>query len=91
MDGKSLYKQLKSQFYRKNKTAFLFAVLSSFLTGFISLGISWGIKALTDVGSGVEGALGFTTVLKIIAGIVLGAVLIYWWIFFRAQNSSIRP
>ncbi|MBO4701256.1 MAG: ABC transporter ATP-binding protein [Lachnospiraceae bacterium] len=82
MSGKSLYKQLKSQFYRKNKTAFLFAVLSSFLTGFISLGISWGIKALTDVGSGVEGALGFTTVLRIIAGIVLGAVLILLVDFF---------
>ena len=59
MKNDSLYRQLKAQFYRKNRLSFGLAAAAAFLSGFGGLIISWMLRALLDTAAGVEGSLSF--------------------------------
>ena len=70
MKTKTLYKELKAEFYRKNKIKFVIAAIASLCTGTVGLAFSWVLRALLDTASGTEGSLPFMKVLMIV-GIIL--------------------
>lgn len=70
MKTKTLYKELKAEFYRKNKLLFVIAAAASLCAGTVGLAFSWVLRALLDTAAGSEGSLPFTKVLMIV-GIIL--------------------
>ena len=70
MKTKTLYKELKAEFYRKNKLLFVIAAIASLCSGTVGLAFSWVLRALLDTAAGSEGSLPFTKVLMIV-GIIL--------------------
>ena len=70
MKTKTLYRELKAEFYRKNKIKFVIAAIASLCTGTVGLAFSWVLRALLDTASGTEGSLPFMKVLMIV-GIIL--------------------
>jgi len=70
MKTKPLYKELKAEFYRKNKLLFVIAAIASLCAGTVGLAFSWVLRALLDTAAGSEGSLPFTKVLMIV-GIIL--------------------
>ena len=70
MKKRKLYKELRAEFFRKNKIMFVIAVVASICSGTVGRAFSWVIKALLDTASGAESAMPFLTVLKIV-GIIL--------------------
>lgn len=70
MKTKTLYKELKAEFYRKNKIKFVIAAIASLCAGTVGLAFSWVLRALLDTASGTEGSLPFMKVLMIV-GIIL--------------------
>ncbi|MBP5530388.1 MAG: ABC transporter ATP-binding protein [Lachnospiraceae bacterium] len=70
MKTKTLYRELKAEFYRKNKIKFVIAAIASLCTGTVGLALSWVLRALLDTASGTEGSLPFMKVLMIV-GIIL--------------------
>ena len=57
MKKQTLFEELRSQFFVKNKGRLAVAALASVLGGTIGLMASWVLKTLTDTISGAEGAL----------------------------------
>ncbi len=70
MKTKTLYKELKAEFYRKNKLLFVIAAIASLCAGTVGLAFSWVLRALLDTAAGSEGSLPFMKVLMIV-GIIL--------------------
>ena len=70
MKTKTLYKELKAEFYRKNKLLFVIATAASLCAGTVGLAFSWVLRALLDTAAGSEGSLPFMKVLMIV-GIIL--------------------
>ena len=70
MKTKTLYKELKAEFYRKNKLLFVIAATASLCAGTVGLAFSWVLRALLDTAAGSEGSLPFMKVLMIV-GIIL--------------------
>ncbi len=70
MKTKTLYKELKAEFYRKNKLLFVIAAIASLCSGTVGLAFSWVLRALLDTAAGSEGSLPFMKVLMIV-GIIL--------------------
>ncbi len=70
MKTKTLYKELKAEFYRKNKLLFVIAAAASLCAGTVGLAFSWVLRALLDTAAGSEGSLPFMKVLMIV-GIIL--------------------
>ena len=70
MKTKTLYKELKAEFYRKNKLLFVIAAVASLCAGTVGLAFSWVLRALLDTAAGSEGSLPFMKVLMIV-GIIL--------------------
>ena len=66
MKKNKLYKQLRAEFFRKNKITFAIAVLASICSGTVGIAFSWVIKALLDTASGEESAMPFVTVIKMV-------------------------
>jgi len=52
MKNKSLYEELRSQFLRGNHVNFILAVIGSFMSGTICMGVSWGAGELIDTAAG---------------------------------------
>ncbi len=57
MKHTTLKKQLRSQFYRKNKLIFILAIFSALLSGCLNLILSWLLQQLIDAAAGTPGAL----------------------------------
>lgn len=70
MKTKTLYKELKAEFYRKNKLLFVIAATASLCAGTVGLAFSWVLRALLDTAAGSDGSLPFMKVLMIV-GIIL--------------------
>ena len=70
MKTKTLYKELKAEFYRKNKLLFVIATAASLCAGTVGLAFSWVLRALLDTAAGSDGSLPFMKVLMIV-GIIL--------------------
>ena len=70
MKTKTLYKELKAEFYRKNKLLFVIAAAASLCAGTVGLAFSWVLRALLDTAAGSDGSLPFMKVLMIV-GIIL--------------------
>lgn len=64
-------KDLRRQFYKGNKIAFLAAVLAALFAGVLNLMASWLIQQLVDRISGVEGALGLQMLTLLTVGLIL--------------------
>lgn len=67
-------KDLRRQFYKGNKLSFGVAVFTALTMAILSLSTSWLIQQLMDTISGVEGALGLTTLALLTAGLIVLAV-----------------
>ncbi|MCR5616694.1 MAG: ABC transporter ATP-binding protein/permease [Clostridiales bacterium] len=52
MKNKDLYAELKSQFLRGNRANFVLAVIGSFMSGTVCMGVSWGAGELIDTAAG---------------------------------------
>ena len=70
MKTKTLYKELKAEFYRKNKLLFVIAAIASLCSGTVGLAFSWVLRALLDTAAGSEGSLPFMKVLMKV-GVIL--------------------
>ena len=76
MKNKSLFLQLKEQFYERNRLSFSMAACVSLLTGFGGIIVSWILKSLIDTASGVPGAISLRENLLLVAVFVLLMVLL---------------
>ena len=68
-------KDLRKQFYEGNQLAFGVAIFVTLTMAVLSLSASWLIQQLMDTISGVEGALGLTTLALLTAGLIAMAVV----------------
>lgn len=68
MKEKSLEKQLKSQFYRKNHISFGISVLAALLAGSLNLILSWIMQQLIDAAAGTPGTLRLPSLIWISLG-----------------------
>ncbi len=77
MKNKPLKKQMKEQFYHKNRMIFCIAVLGEFAAGSLNLGVSWIMQQLIDTASGVPEAIPFSRLLQISAGFLIFLVAVF--------------
>ncbi|MBQ3762212.1 MAG: ABC transporter ATP-binding protein [Clostridia bacterium] len=77
MKNDSLYRQLKAQFYRKNRLSFGLAAAAAFLSGFGGLIASWMLHSFLDTAAGVEGSLSFAENMIAVAAFLVMMVLVY--------------
>ncbi len=78
-------KELRKQFYKGNKLAFGMTIFTVLMVAVLSLSTSWLIQQLMDTISGVEGALGLTTLALLTVGLLLSAVV------FGMVEYAFRP
>lgn len=73
---KTLEKQLRAQFYRRNRGVFALAVFAALAGGTLNLIVTWLMQQLIDAASGAPGALPLAALAEITGGfVVLCAVL----------------
>ena len=89
MNRNPLYKQLKSELFRKNKIPFAIAVFASVCSGTVGLAYSWVLKALIDTASGSEGALTFISVIKIVA-VILALTVVFSVIDYLSRPAFLK-
>ncbi len=65
-----------AEFYRGNRIAFCFALLSTVLLGAVNLGLSWLIQQMIDSASGLEGTYSFGQLVLLTGGAVLMTILV---------------
>ncbi len=65
-----------AEFYRGNRIAFCFALLSTALLGAVNLGLSWLIQQMIDSASGLEGTYSFGQLVLLTGGAVLMTILV---------------
>ncbi|MCR5168568.1 MAG: ABC transporter ATP-binding protein/permease [Oscillospiraceae bacterium] len=76
MDNNTIRKQLRGEFYRKNKGMMCIAVLTSAAAGTIGVIVSWIIKLFIDTASGAEGSVSLGRLALISAGFVAASVAV---------------
>ena len=76
MDENTIRKQLRGEFYRKNKGMMFIAVLTSAAAGTIGVIVSWIIKLFIDTASGAEGAVSLGRLALLSAGFVAASVAV---------------
>lgn len=89
MKTKTLYKELKAEFYRKNKLLFVIAATASLCAGTVGLAFSWVLRALLDTAAGSEGSLPFMKVLMIV-GIILVLSISFSVIDYLSRPAFIK-
>ena len=89
MNRNPLYKQLKSELFRKNKIPFAIAVFASVCSGTVGLAYSWVLKALIDTASGSEGALTFISVIKIVA-VIFALTVVFSVIDYLSRPAFLK-
>lgn len=89
MKTKTLYKELKAEFYRKNKLLFVIAAVASLCAGTVGLAFSWVLRALLDTAAGSEGSLPFMKVLMIV-GIILVLSISFSVIDYLSRPAFIK-
>ena len=90
MQGKSntqhtMYWQYVSRFYKGNRLAYFFMLLSAVLFSTLNLAVSWLLQQIIDTVSGVPGSLG----ISVLAALTLGAIFLI--IPFKALNYLSLP
>lgn len=71
MQASPLSKQLRAQFYHKNRLALSIALIGSLAASLIHLIITWLLKQLVDVASGVPGTPSLSTLALLSGGFIL--------------------
>ena len=89
MKTKTLYKELKAEFYRKNKLLFVIAATASLCAGTVGLAFSWVLRALLDTAAGSDGSLPFMKVLMIV-GIILVLSISFSVIDYLSRPAFIK-
>lgn len=77
MKKQTLFEELRSQFFVKNKGRLAVAALAYVLGGTIGLMASWVLKTLTDTISGAEGALSLVQNLQVVGVFFLMAIVTF--------------
>ena len=75
MKNKSLFHQLKEQFFQHNRFSFSMAAGVSLLMGFGGVIVSWILKSLIDTASGTAGAVSLRENLMIVAAYLVFMIL----------------
>ena len=75
MKNKSLYIQLREQFFQHNRFSFSLASCVSLLMGFGGVIVSWILKSLIDTASGTTGAISLRENLMIVAAYLVFMIL----------------
>lgn len=89
MKKKTLFEELRSQFFVKNKGRLAVAALASVLGGTIGLMASWVLKTLTDTISGAEGALSLVQNLQVV-GVFFVMAIVTFVMELHSQPAFIR-
>ena len=76
MENNILRKQLRGEFYRKNKGIMCLAVLASAAAGTIGVIVSWIIKLFIDTASGAQGAVPLSKLALLSAGFVAASIAV---------------
>lgn len=70
-------KDLKRQFYKRNKLALMLSVVMTLLAALSNLAISWMMQRIIDVATGADVSLSLLSLVIISAGMVGGLAIIY--------------
>ena len=89
MKKQTLFEELRSQFFVKNKGRLAVAALASVLGGTIGLMASWVLKTLTDTISGAEGALSLVQNLQVV-GVFFVMAIVTFVMELHSQPAFIR-
>ena len=89
MKKQTLFEELRSQFFVKNKGRLAVAALASVLGGTIGLMASWILKTLTDTISGAEGALSLVQNLQVV-GVFFVMAIVTFVMELHSQPAFIR-
>ncbi|MCR5465220.1 MAG: ABC transporter ATP-binding protein/permease [Lachnospiraceae bacterium] len=89
MKKQTLFEELRSQFFVKNKGRLAVAALASVLGGTIGLMASWVLKTLTDTISGAEGALSLVQNLQVV-GVFFVMAIVTFVMELYSQPAFIR-
>lgn len=89
MKKQTLFEELRSQFFVKNKGRLAVAALASVLGGTIGLMASWVLKTLTDTISGAEGALSLVQNLQVV-GVFFVMAIATFVMELHSQPAFIR-
>jgi ABC-type multidrug transport system fused ATPase/permease subunit len=89
MKKQTLFEELRSQFFVKNKGRLAVATLASVLGGTIGLMASWVLKTLTDTISGAEGALSLVQNLQVV-GVFFVMAIVTFVMELHSQPAFIR-
>lgn len=89
MKKQTLFEELRSQFFVKNKGLLAVAALASVLGGTIGLMASWVLKTLTDTISGAEGALSLVQNLQVV-GVFFVMAIVTFVMELHSQPAFIR-
>ena len=69
-------KKYTAQFYKKNHTTFLIALLSTLLTAALNLWIAWVMQQMIDTVSGVPGSLKLSVLAWCVASVVIAIIVL---------------
>lgn len=69
-------KKYTAQFYKKNHTTFLIALLSTLLTAALNLWIAWVMQQMIDAVSGVPGSLKLSVLAWCVASVVIAIIVL---------------
>ena len=69
-------KKYTAQFYQKNHTTFIIALLSTLLTAALNLWIAWVLQQMIDAVSGVPGSLKLSVLAWCVASVVIAIIVL---------------
>ena len=86
---KTLYQQLRGEFFHHNKLLFGLAAFSAFFSGFGGLIISWLLKALIDTAADEPGSMSFGMDM-ILVGVFLVLMIMAFMLDYSTRPAFIR-